>query len=318
MSMSVLYDAPGPKTRRRSLIASIVSIIAIGAFVWWLYLTLAAPRVAITGAETPGMFDWSRWDIVLLPDLWTRFGQGVLATLQMAAVAAVVAIAVGIAFVFLRTARPAWIRVPAVVILEFFRGMPVLLMIFFVFLVFQTGAYWAGVIGLGVYNGAIIGEALRAGIMSLPRGQREAGYAIGLSPLSTRVLIEFPQAFRQMLPIIIAQLVVLLKDTSLAYVVAYNELSRTIKNMQNFLGNRYLFTLFIIGLVIYLILNVTLSWIARVVARRSGPRAGKARPNEPSALGAEGTRAITVVGGAGIRGHADTGGTGTWGPGGGQ
>jgi glutamate transport system permease protein len=297
---SVLYDAPGPKTRRRSLIASIVGVLAIAAFVWWLYLTLAAPRVAANGQETPGMFDWSRWDVILLPDLWRTFGNGVVATLQMAGAAAVLALAVGVAFSFARTARSAWIRVPTAVILEFFRGMPVLLMIFFVFLVFSTGQYWAGVIGLGVYNGAIIGEALRAGIKSLPRGQRESGLAIGLSPTLTRLLIEFPQAFRQMLPIIIAQLVVLLKDTSLAYVVGYNELSRTIKNLQNFLGNRYLFTIFIIGLLIYLAMNLTLSWIARLVARRSGPRLGKATPNAPTPIGAEGTRAITLPRSTGV------------------
>ena len=297
MSASVLYDAPGPKTRRNSRIASIIGIIAIVGFLVWLYFSLAAPRVSASGVETPGMFDWSRWDVILLPDLWANFGRGVLATLQMAAVAALLAFVVGVAFSFARTARSALIRIPTSIILEFFRGMPVLLMILFIFLVFTTGSYWAGVLGLGIYNGAIIGEALRAGIKSLPRGQREAGFAIGLSPVYTRVLIEFPQAFRQMLPIIIAQFVVLLKDTSLAYIVAYNELSRTIKNMQNFLGNRYLFTIFIIGLVLYLILNLTLSWVARVVARRSGPKAGKVTPTDsaaPAPLGAEGTRAITL------------------------
>lgn len=294
MSASVLYDAPGPKTRRRSLIASIVGVLAIAALVYWVYSILAAPRVAANGQETPGMFDPSRTDILSNPLVWQNFGNGVLATLAMAGAAAALAVLVGIAFSFARTARSLWVRVPTAVILEFFRGMPVLLMIFFVFLVFSTGTYWAGVLGLGVYNGAIIGEALRAGILSLPRGQREAGLAIGLSPVRTRFSIEFPQAFRQMLPIILAQLVVLLKDTSLAYVVGYDELSRTIKNMQAVLGNRYLFTIFAVGLLIYLCLNLALSWFARFIARRSGPRLGKAAPNAPKQLGSEGTRAITL------------------------
>lgn len=296
MSASVLYDSPGPKTRRRSQVASAVSLILIAALVYWVVTILAAPRVAANGQETPGMFDPSRTDILANPLVWQNFAQGVLATLAMAGVAAVLAILVGIFFSFVRTARSAWIRVPSVVLLEFLRGMPVLLMIFFVFLVFKSGAYWAGVIGLGLYNGAIIGEALRAGILSLPRGQREAGLAIGLSPVRTRMSIEFPQAFRQMLPIILAQLVVLLKDTSLAYVVGYDELSRTIKNMQSFLGNRYLFTIFAVGLVIYLCMNLALSWVARWVARRSGPKLGKALPNTPKQVGEEGTRAITLPG----------------------
>jgi glutamate transport system permease protein len=295
VSLSVLYDAPGPKARRRSLIGSIVGIILIAALFWWVIATLAAPRVSANGAETPGMFDPSRWDVLANPLVWERFAGGVGATLLMAGAAAVLAIVIGIGFSFARTATTRWIRIPAAITLEFFRGMPVLLMIFFVFLVFSTGAYWAGVIGLGVYNGAIIGEALRAGILSLPRGQREAGLVIGLSTTKTRMIIEFPQAFRQMLPIILAQMVVLLKDTSLAYVVAYDELSRTIQNMQKALGNNYVFTLFIVGLVIYLALNLSLSWIARAVAKRSGPKAGTLTPAAPlSALGAEGTRAITL------------------------
>src|SRR5690606_34700893 len=107
------------------------------------------------------------------------------------------------------------------------------------------------------YNGAIIGEALRAGIQSLPKGQREAGLSLGLTPVATRFLIEFPQAFRQMLPIILAQLVVLLKDTSLAYIVGYTELLRIgVNHISNTVGNRYFFSLFFVVLIIYLGMNL--------------------------------------------------------------
>src|SRR5690606_5449870 len=155
------------------------------------------------------------WDIFLDLQVWRFIGEGLLATLRMAAVAAVFAIIVGILFSFGRAALTPWVRVPTTVLLEFFRGMPVLLMILFILLVFGVEPFWAGVGALAVYTGAIIGEALRAGIQSLPKGQREGGLSIGLTPLATRFIIEFPQAFRQMLPIIIAQLVVLLKDTAL-------------------------------------------------------------------------------------------------------
>jgi glutamate transport system permease protein len=188
----------------------------------------------------------------------------------MASVAAVLAIVVGILFCFGRTSSTAWIRIPTTVLLEFFRGIPVLLLMLFTLLVFQTGSYWAGVAGLAIYNGAIIGEALRAGIASLPKGQRESGLAIGLTPVQTRFKIEFPQAFRQMLPIIIAQLVVLLKDTSLAYIISYPELLRYVMTfLKNYYGSYYQFSLFAVVLAVYLALNLTLSWIARVVARRT-------------------------------------------------
>jgi glutamate transport system permease protein len=186
-------------------------------------------------------------------------------------------------FSFGRASDSARIRVPSTVVLEFVRGMPVLLMMLFILLVFSTGSFWAGVAALAVYNGAIIGEALRAGIKSLPRGQREAGLAIGLTPISTRMRIEFPQAFRQMLPIIIAQLVVLLKDTSLAFVVGYSELLRVgVKNLPDFFGNRYAFSFFMVVLAIYLTMNLSLSWLARVIARRTGPSVKAATPTPPN------------------------------------
>jgi glutamate transport system permease protein len=282
MSSSVLYDVPGPKARRLSRILSIVGGLLIVAGLVWLVLTLAAPRTSANGSVQPGMFDPSRWDIFTDVQLWLGVWKGLWNTLRMAAVAAVLAIAIAMLFTFGRTATTPWIRIPVSIVLEFVRGLPVLLMMLFTLLVFSTGAYWAGVAALALYNGAIIGEALRSGIASLPRGQRESGLAIGLTPVQTRLIIEFPQAFRQMLPIIIAQLVVLLKDTSLAYVISYPELLRYMTNfMANYFGNRYFFSLFFVVLAIYLTLNLTLSWIARIVARRtSSARVAKGREAE--------------------------------------
>ncbi|MBC7724547.1 MAG: amino acid ABC transporter permease [Burkholderiaceae bacterium] len=271
MSDSVLFDVPGPRAKRLSRIISIVAIVLVAAGLAWLITSLAAPRTTAAGAVQVGMFDASRWDIFLDVQVWRALGRGTLATLQMAGLGAVLALIIGILFSFGRTARSRWIRLPSTVVLEFLRGMPVLLMMLFVLLVFASGPYWAGVSALALYNGAIIGEILRAGIKSLPKGQGEAGLAIGLTPVATRMMIEFPQAFRQMLPIIIAQLVVLLKDTALAYIVSYPELLRVgVNNLSNFYGNRYFFSLFFVVLAIYLLLNLTLSFVARLVARRTG------------------------------------------------
>jgi len=266
---NVLYDVPGPKARRLSRIMSIVGLVVIALGFAAVILALAAPRVTANGTELPGMFDPSRWDILGDRAVWRGIADGLWNTLAMAGVAAVGALLLGVLISFARTSRTAWIRFPMVVVLEFLRGMPVLLMMLFILLIFSTGAYWAGVVALALYNGAIIGEALRAGIASLPRGQREAGLAIGLGHVRTRLSIEFPQAFRQMLPIIVAQLVVLLKDTSLAYVIGYPELLRTTTvYMANYYGSKYLFTLFFVAFAIYLTMNLLLSWLARVIARR--------------------------------------------------
>lgn len=292
---TVLFDAPGPKAIRRSRIISIVGAIIIVAGLAALIWFLASPRTTAAGAVVPGMFDPSRWDIILDGRMWNAIiFRGLAATLRMAVVAAVLAIVVGILFSLARTARTKWIRVPAAILLEFFRGMPVLLLMLFTLLVFSTGAYIAGVAALALYNGAIIGEALRAGIQSLPRGQRESGLAIGLTPLQTRFIIEFPQAFRQMLPIIIAQLVVLLKDTSLAFIISYPELLQIgLRQLPTTFGNRYFFTLFFVVLFVYLSVNLLLSWIARIIAHRTAAGRGGRRSKRAAAI-------VAQLGGAGM------------------
>lgn len=295
MSTSVLFDAPGPRARRASLIGSILSIVVILAGVVWIYLLLAAPRES-GGITLPGMFDASRWDIFADPEVWSFIGQGVVATLQAAAVAAVGAILLGIVFSLMRSSLIPWVRIPTAWLLEFFRGMPVLLMMLFILLVASTGAFWAVVIALIIYNGTLIGEALRAGLAALPRGQREAALSVGMREFQSKMLVEFPQAFRQMLPIIVAQLVVLLKDTSLGYIVGYSEIIRTnMNNLGAFFGNRYLFSLFVVTLVIYLTINLTLSWFARWLARRtaSGGRKAKAEAATPGT--ADPTSAIRLA-----------------------
>ena len=264
---SVLYDAPGPKARARSRVISVVGVLAIAALLGWVIYRLAIPQVAANGAETPPILDPTRWTPLAEPQVWTQMAKGVGATLGAAAVGMVGALVLAVLFAFGRLASSKLIRVPVAIVLEFFRGMPVLLMMLFILLVASTGAFIAVVIALIVYNGAILGEALRAGILSLNKGQREAGLSIGLTPTRTRLLIELPQAFTQMLPIIMAQLVVLLKDTSLGYIVGYYELLRTVKNLATFFGNYYMFTFWLVVAVIYLAINVLVSWLGRRAAR---------------------------------------------------
>lgn len=264
---TVLYDAPGPKARSRSRLLSVVGALALAALIGWVIYRLAIPQVAANGAETPPILDPSRWTPLGDSRVWVQIGKGVGATLGAAAVGMVGALLLAVLLAFGRLASRAAIRVPVTIVLEFFRGMPLLLMMLFILLVASTGAFVAVVLALIVYNGAILGEALRAGILSLNRGQREAGLSIGLTPTRTRVLIELPQAFTQMLPIIMAQLVVLLKDTSLGYIVGYYELLRTVKNLSTFFGNYYMFTFWLVGAVIYLAINMLVSWLGRRAAR---------------------------------------------------
>lgn len=281
MSANVLYDAPGPKTRRRSMVISIVSAVIIAGAFAWLIWALGQPRTTVNGTVLTGVWDPSRWDIFGDPRVWEGllFRGLLMGTLRAAGLAAVLSLILGVILCFARTAPSKWVRVPTSIILEFFRGMPVLLMMLFILLALGTGGYTAVVAALTIYNGAIIGEALRAGLQALPKGQREAGLSLGLTRFNTRILIEFPQAFRQMLPIIVAQLVVLLKDTSLAYVVSYPEILRISQQLKDYYGStQYSFSLFIVVLLIYLAVNFALSALARWIAKRSGPKAGVKTP----------------------------------------
>lgn len=269
MSSNVLYDAPGPKARRVSRALSVIfafvfaGLLGFGVYQLWL----------------GGAFYQDRWDIFLTPEVWTgrrALLSGLLTTLGAFVLGSILAIAVGFVFALARAARTPWVRVPATIVLEFFRGMPVLLMILFIFIVASTEPFWAVVIALGIYNGAIIGEAIRAGIASLPKGQRESGLAIGLGSFQTTILIELPQAVRTMLPIIVAQLVVLLKDTALGYIVSSADFITIGRDLADFYGaGQYALSMFFVLLGGYLILNLSLSWVARYVAKQvAKPRKG--------------------------------------------
>ena len=270
---SVLYDVPGPKARRVSLIGSVIGVVLIAALLAWAIMTLAQQ----------GIFQAQRWAIFSQADVWTLLGNGISATLSAAAIAAVIAFPLGLLLCLMRISNVAWIRVPTRIVLEFLRGMPVVLMMLFVLLVFATSSFVAVVAGLVLYNAAIFAEIIRAGIQSLPRGQREAGLAIGLTSFQSRLSIELPQAVRRMLPSLVAQLVVLLKDTSLGYIVAYGELLRAVQVMADFLGPQFLFPVFFVAAAIYIAINLAVSRLAIWIERRGSKKAAGGVAKAPTA-----------------------------------
>lgn len=262
---SVLYDAPGPVSLRRQRIGSVVGGLVL----------LVALAASIAYAARQGLLGADRWDVLYDPprnqeavDVWTSIVvRGLGATLQAAVVAAPIALALGFFLAVWRTARSRVARTPAMVVVEVFRGLPVLLMMFFALLAFGLSAFQSVVFGLVVYNMAVFAEILRAGLAALPKGQAEAAYAIGLSRGQTLFTILLPQAVRTMLPSLIAQLVVLLKDSSLGFIVGYAELLRSIQLNGQFFGERYYVALFAVGATVYLVVNMSLSWLARRINR---------------------------------------------------
>ncbi|MDH2425146.1 amino acid ABC transporter permease [Sphaerisporangium sp. TRM90804] len=285
MSASVLYDVPGPRARLRNNILTLVSFV----------LVLAVAYVLIKGLADKGQFDAKMWTPFLEADVWkNQILTGLIATLQAAALSAVLALLFGVVFGLGRLSDRAWIRVPAGAVVEFFRAIPLLLLIFFVqaFPATASGytvnvpAFAAVVIGLTLYNGSVLAEIFRAGVLAVPRGQAEAGYALGLRKGGVMRLILLPQATTAMMPAIVSQMVVLLKDTALGWVIAYEELLNFgLKQIPANFGN--LIPSAIVISVVYIAINMVLSYVATVLERRSrrSNRTTAAPVQAPTAVG---------------------------------
>ncbi|MFC7527149.1 amino acid ABC transporter permease [Actinoplanes sp. GCM10030250] len=216
---SVLYDLPGPRGRRRNALIGVVATIAIVALIAWVVYRF----------WKTGQFEARKWDQFKFKAVQMEIVRGVTATLQAAGIAAVLALLFGAVFAAGRLSDHALLRVPSVWVVELFRAIPLLILIFFGYNVptqygWPIDKMWALVIGLTLYNGSVLAEIFRAGINAVAKGQSEAAYAIGMRKNQVMRLILLPQAFRAMLPAIVSQLVVLLKDTALGFIITYPEL----------------------------------------------------------------------------------------------
>ena len=208
---AVLFDVPGPKARGRQRTYTGIGTLGLAAVLGWIVWTLWDKEQI-----TP-----DKWESFANPRILGALAEGLVATLAAAAVSILLAIAFGSVFAAGRLSDHAYLRWPSIAVVEFFRAVPLLLLILFIFLGFggPLGAFWALVIGLMLYNGSVLAEIFRAGMLAVPRGQAEAGYAIGLRKSQVMALVLAPQALRSMLPAIISQCVVALKDTTLGYAI---------------------------------------------------------------------------------------------------
>ena len=268
-----LFDALGPRGHRRAHRWSI-GLVA-GA--------IGTGMAATVMLERTGHLDPVLWGILLQPDLLALLAEGCVSTLKVAIVALVLALLVGSVLAIGLMAQRQAIRSAVKAWIELFRGLPLLLLIFFLFLGapalgIDISTFWALTGGLVLYNSAVIAEIIRAGIVALPKGQAEAGLAIGLRHGDVLRVILLPQAVRNMLPALVSQLVVLLKETSLGFVIGYTELMRDGRTAIEFLGGEYSLPVYTTIAVIYIGVNLTLSAIAGWMEANQGrfPAVGRA------------------------------------------
>ena len=277
---SVLFDAPGPRARLRNHLISAVTVVIVALAAWVVYSRL----------EAKGQLTAAKWEPFLTANLWTTYVlPGIEGTLKAAAVSIVLALALGFVLGVGRLSTHTAIRWFSSVIVEFFRAVPVLIMMIFAYFLYAFYDIFpskylalAGVItGLTLYNGAVIAEIVRAGVHALPRGQGEAASALGLTSGQTMRSILLPQAVTSMLPVLISQLVVVLKDTAIGYQITFVEMVRQGTVVGSAYGN-YIPALIVIA-ILMISVNFALSWFAtwleqRLRKSKRGPAPMEAEP----------------------------------------
>jgi glutamate transport system permease protein len=284
---SLLFDAPGPKAKRRILVVNVAGVAAIAAVLVWAALKL----------DQHGQWNAALWRKAFTAEAWTAYYlPGLGHTLLAAAIAIVGAFAFGLVFGVGRLATIRPLRWASDIIVEFFRAVPVLLMMIFMWqflglLHAPDPSFWAVVIALIVYNGSVCADLIRSGVHNLPAGQHEAAAAIGLTRPKALTHVLVPQALLSMLPALIAQLVVALKDSALGQAIAYSELLREARLLGTPLAT---LQTILVASVIFIGLNYGLGKLGERLARLMRGRGlqledkmAEAIPMNVSAVGAQ-------------------------------
>lgn len=282
MSGSVLFDAPGPRARRRHAILSAVGVVVVLLLLYVAFRKMQDANQLQGAMWKPFVTDRAVWRDYLLPGLWGTFKAALLSI--------ILAGLFGVLFGVGRLSHVTVVRWVCGVVVEFFRSVPVLLMMIFAYFGVYTRTHLfssdtaplaAVVTALTLYNGSVIAELVRSGVFSLPKGQAEAGLSIGLTPSQTLRSIQLPQALTAMLPALIGQFVVVLKDSALGYQITYLELL----NWSKTLGSAFANTVpaYLVAAVLFILVNYSLTVVASRVERRLSRR-GRPTVHEAPAL----------------------------------
>ncbi|MCZ7497350.1 amino acid ABC transporter permease [Agrobacterium tumefaciens] len=259
----VLFDAPGPRAMRRDRLMSLATIALCCILLVWV-----ASRLSQNG-----LLDADLWGALANPELVALLASGLAATFKVAGVALLLSVVVGAMLAWGLLSKRPWNLFLLTGWIEIFRGLPLLLLIFFIFLGgpaigVEISTFWSLVLGITLYNSAVFAEIFRAGIQSLPKGQAEAALAIGLGEGETFRIILLPQAIRRMMPALISQMVVLVKETSLGFVIGYTEFLRDARTAVEFLGGEYSLPVYTLVAVVYISINCAMSFVARHIESR--------------------------------------------------
>lgn len=266
MSMrDALYEAPGPKTKRHILVGTIISSVVLVAIVAWVVMRL----------YRQGQFSSKYWSFFGKWTTWRFLLEGFAGTMEVALTAGAIALVLGVLFMLGRISKNKAVSTIFRVIINFFRGIPSLLLIYFFFLVLpgyglKIPSFWMLAIPISLTASGVLAEVFRAGVNAVPKGQVEAALSIGLTNGQVMRKIVLPQAIRYVIPSLISQLVVVVKDTSVAYVVSFPDI---LQNGRVLISNYdALVSVYFVVAVIYVLINYAINQASIYVARRSGTK----------------------------------------------
>jgi glutamate transport system permease protein len=258
-----LYEAPGPRTKRLTVIGTTISLalVAVGA-------ALIVRQFYITG-----QLDAAYWSFFTEWNTWRYLLEGLVGTVRVALVAAVISLVLGVLLMFGRISSFPPLAVVSRVVIDFFRGVPSLLLIYFFFLVvpqygLQLPSFWMITLPVSLAASGVLAEVFRAGVNAVPKGQTEAALSIGLTPTKTMLRIVLPQALRIVVPSLISQLVVVVKDTTVAYVVSYPDLMQNARVLIT--THDSVVSVYLVVALIYILINFAINQLSIAMARRSG------------------------------------------------
>ncbi|MEV8588418.1 amino acid ABC transporter permease [Streptomyces sp. NPDC051180] len=293
---SVLYDTPGPRARRRNVLYTIGFLAVLALVAWWVLTALADKNQLAAEKWSPFVTDAEVWTTYLLP--------GLVETLKAAALSILIALPLGALLGIGRLSDHRWVRVPVGTLVEFFRAIPVLLLMMFASTAYREFStissdfrpLYAVVTGLVLYNASVIAEVVRAGVLSLPRGQGDAAVALGMRKGQTMVYVLLPQAVTVMLPALVSQLVVIVKDTALGgALLGFAELLSQNRQITANYGANTIATLTVIALI-YIAINFALTSFAGRLERRLRRGRKSGAPTVPAQAGAPEVKSEAVSG----------------------
>ena len=256
-----LYEAPGPKTRKRIAVFTVVSLAVLAAL-----LIIVVRQFYITG-----QLNAKYWSLFTQYTTWRFLGRGLAGTLGVALAAGVVAFAAGMLLMLGRISTSKIVRGISTALIEFSRGVPTLLFIYFFFLIapqfgLKLSAFWKISIPVAISAAGVVAEVLRSGVNAVPKGQTEAALSLGMRSRSVFFKIVFPQALRYVVPALISEIVIVFKDTTFAYVVNYSDL---MQNARVLISNYdALLSVYLVTALIYILINYLLNKVSVAISRR--------------------------------------------------